>query len=523
MVRSLPFPLPRIVLFSPVLLFLTVWLAAPGAARAEAPLSPETEQCLSCHEYIHPGIVGDWRASRHAQITPGEAIQVEGLALKVSSKEAVPQELRDVAVGCAECHLLRPEAHADTFDHMGEAVHIVVSPDDCATCHVEERDQYSQNLMSRAYGNLVNNPVYMMLATASEGAPTRTENGIEFTPANAETSAESCLYCHGTVIEVNGTEVRDTDMGEFEIPVLTGWPNQGSGRVNPDGSLGACTPCHTRHLFSIAEARSPSTCKECHIGPDVPAAKVYEASKHGTIFYAKGQEFEMDAVPWKVGEDFRAPTCGGCHVSLLTDGDGTVIAERDHSMATRLPWRIFGLIYAHPSPKSPDTSIIVNSDGLPLPTTLDGEFAMDYLIDAEEQAKRAETMQTVCRSCHGRNWVDGFWNRFENTIQETNEKTLFATQLMLEGWEKGYNTGPADGGNPFDEHGERLWSGLWLFSANSVRFASAMAGGGDYGVFADGRYHMTDRTLALDSWLSDEAAKAKAKADAGTDADEAAQ
>jgi len=30
------------------------------------------------------------------------------------------------------------------------------------------------------------------------------------------------------------------------------WPNTGIGRVNPDGSAGSCSACHTRHRFSKA-------------------------------------------------------------------------------------------------------------------------------------------------------------------------------------------------------------------------------------------------------------------------------
>ena len=48
---------------------------------------------------------------------------------------------------------------------------------------------------------------------------------------------------------------------------------------------------------------------------------------------------------------------------------------------------------------------------------------------------------------------------------------------------------------------EKKWSDIWLFFANTTRFASAMGGGGDYGVFADGRYHLNERILALKDWL----------------------
>jgi hypothetical protein len=55
--------------------------------------------------------------------------------------------------------------------------------------------------------------------------------------------------------------------------------------------------------------------------------------------------------------------------------------------------------------------------------------------------------------------------------------------------------------SPFDEFIERRWSDAWLMYANNVRFTSAMAGGGDYGVYADGRYHLTNTLLEMQSWL----------------------
>ena len=43
------------------------------------------------------------------------------------------------------------------------------------------------------------------------------------------------------------------------------WPNAGVGRLNLDGSKGSCTSCHTRHRFSVAEARKPEACDQCHL------------------------------------------------------------------------------------------------------------------------------------------------------------------------------------------------------------------------------------------------------------------
>jgi hypothetical protein len=271
--------------------------------------------------------------------------------------------------------------------------------------------------------------------------------------------------------------------------------------VNLDGTLGSCAACHTRHQFSIEMARKPYTCKECHVGPDVPVAKVYEASKHGNIFSTHNKEWEFNAVPWTVGKDFTAPTCAACHVSLVVNTEGDVVAQRSHQMNDRLPWRMFGLIYAHPHPRDPDTTIIRNKDGLPLPTDFGGGFATQYLIDAQEMDQRRRRLQAMCLACHGSSWVDGHWARFENTLRETNAKTLTATRILSEAWEAGYAVGPAKGGSPFDEAVERRWADTWLIYANTVRFASAMGGGGDYGVFADGRYQLNKTIMELHDWM----------------------
>ena len=78
-------------------------IQAAIAIAAEAPLSEATSECIDCHASVHPGIVKDWQNSRHARITPKEAMAVEGPARKVSSKN-VPENLRGTVVGCAECH-----------------------------------------------------------------------------------------------------------------------------------------------------------------------------------------------------------------------------------------------------------------------------------------------------------------------------------------------------------------------------------------------------------------------------------
>ena len=175
--------------------------------------------------------------------------------------------------------------------------------------------------------------------------------------------------------------------------------------------------------------------------------------------------------------------------------------QRSHQMNDRLPWRIYGLIYAHPHPLDPDTTQIRTKDGLPLPTDLEGGLALDYLIDAGEQAQRTARMQSVCQQCHSTSWTLGHWQKFEEVIHSTNASLLTATRILGEAWRQNLARGLAQQANPFDESVERLWTDCWLFYANSIRFASAMAGGGDYGVFADGRYQLASRIQAMHEFL----------------------
>jgi len=135
-----------------------------------------------------------------------------------------------------------------------------------------------------------------------------------------------------------------------------------------------------------------------------------------------------------------------------------------------------------------------------LPVELTGEPVADALIDAQEQERRKQTLKAVCSSCHSSSWIDGHFERLDHTIATTNQMTLAATQLLLEGWQRGVAQGLKEKDSLFDDTLERMWVEQWLFYANSTRFASAMAGT-DYGVFANGRFFLASNLRAMESLL----------------------
>ncbi|GBD98984.1 hydroxylamine oxidoreductase precursor [bacterium BMS3Abin07] len=475
----------RLSLLISLTLVLFLFTAVSYAAK-RPPFSPQTEACLGCHKLYTPGIVKDWLTSRHAKITPALALKQPELMRRISA-ESVPRKFSGFAVGCYECHSQHPDKHRDNFEHMGFRINVIVSPNDCRTCHPVEVKQYAGSKKAHAIENIMDNPVYHTLVSDITGLK-EIENGrIKLKKPSYYTLQETCLGCHGTKVEVKGMKTVSTPIGDISVPNLTHWTNQGVGRENPDGSFGACTACHPRHGFSIEVARKPYTCAQCHLDPDVPAWNVYKESKHGNLFFSKGYEWNFSAVPWTVGKDFTAPTCAACHNSLLVSPDGQVIAQRTHDFGARLWVRLFGLIYAVPQPKSGNTTIIRNKDGLPLPATFLNEPASGYLIDKAEQKKRYNVMTGICKGCHSTDWVNDHFAKLDNTIKETNEMTLAATKLMIDAWDRGIE----DRSNPFDENIEMMWVKQWLFYSNAVRYASAMTGAPDYTAFKLGWWGLT--------------------------------
>ncbi len=242
-------------------------------------LSEASASCVMCHESSMPGLVKEWRFSRHYGAN----------------------------VGCYECHRADP-GDPDGMDHNGYTVSVIVSPRDCARCHQSEYEQFDKSHHADAgkiLGSLDN-----VLGEVIEG-PMAAVNG--------------CKQCHGSVVKVN-------DDGTFDPET---WPNSGMGRINPDGSKGSCAACHSRHSFDAALARQPENCGKCHLGPDHPQKEIYEESKHGIAYYANIDRMNLHSSSWIVGIDYSAaPTCATCHMSATADLPLT------HDVGERISWTL---------------------------------------------------------------------------------------------------------------------------------------------------------------------------------------
>jgi len=242
-----------------VLLIAVVSAANFTPAQAQQ-ISEAGRQCIACHQTSTPGVVEQWRSSAHAK----------------------------AGVDCYSCHQANAKDPA-TFDHYGQTIAVIVTPNYCARCHAQEAQEFEKSHHAKAaqfIGSLDN-----MLGEIVEGGPA---------------AVNGCRQCHGSEVKYLGGGKFDSDT----------WPNSGIGRVNPDGSRGTCAACHGRHAFSSAQARQPENCGKCHMGPDHPQIEIYNESKHGIQFRANIDKMNLGSKTWVVGKDYwSAPTCATCHMS----------------------------------------------------------------------------------------------------------------------------------------------------------------------------------------------------------------
>jgi hydroxylamine dehydrogenase len=194
-----------------------------------------------------------------------------------------------------------------------------------------------------------------------------------------------CWQCHGSQVKCPG--------GDGKLDPAT-WPNTGIGRINPDGSEGSCTACHSRHSFSAAGAH-PDTCGKCHMGPDHPQKEIYEESKHGIAFrQCRQDEHGLAQV------DRGRGLLGGADLRDLPHV-ATKHQPVTHDIGMRISWN-----------NRPPVSV--------RPEESDAKMGLPGK-DVPWQVRR-ENMKDVCFNCHNKQWVDNFYVQYDALIDLYNEK-----------------------------------------------------------------------------------------------------
>ncbi|MBI2421758.1 MAG: cytochrome c3 family protein [Candidatus Hydrogenedentes bacterium] len=340
-----------IVLFA----MLAALTAGPAGAAGYmlAEVSPQSALCIECHKKESPVIYEQWGDSKHFRGN----------------------------IACFECHKAEKE-DPDVYEHYGELISTIVSPKDCGRCHEKEVGEFTASHHSKAariLGSLDNT-----LAEVVEG------NNNFITPmfpmGVSAAAVNGCWQCHGS-------EVKVMENGKLDPAT---WPNSGIGRINPDGSEGSCSACHSRHAFSVEQVRQPENCGKCHMGPDHPQIEIYNESKHGIAFRANIDKMNLSSPKWVVGEDYSAaPTCATCHMSATKDQPVT------HDVGMRISWNNRPAISIRPE---------VSDAKLGLPGA-----------DVSWEVRRAN-MENVCLNCHNKDYVTSFYLQYDGLLDLYHQK-----------------------------------------------------------------------------------------------------
>jgi hypothetical protein len=250
----------------------------------------------------------------------------------------------EAGVDCAACHGGAHRTEADA------AQALIPTPETCAQCHAERVAQFTRGKHAAAWA-------------AMNAMPT-----IHWQPMAMTDGMKGCGGCHKLGLK-SPEDAKKLARG-----------GRGFG-------MASCDACHTRHTFSVAEARSPEACETCHMGFDHPQWEMYSSSKHGVRQALK----RAGVLP----PTAAAPTCQTCH---MPGGDHEV----------RTAWGF--LAVRLPMPEDPqwaaDRATILQGLGVLDPAgqptgRLDVVKAADVArLDQASWQKERDKMLTACVGCH---------------------------------------------------------------------------------------------------------------------------
>ena len=365
-------------------------------AHGSAEFVRATGKCAECHRHETSAVVHQYERSAHSQ----------------------------AGVNCLECHA--PQGGQESVDHRGFAMAVDVTAKNCAQCHTTEYEQFLRSRHAL--------PAYAAVNGTDNMTPEMIEQGERYHPGMVDRPANKLVALEG-----EGTRERGC-MSCHNV-----------GKPNFDGSIGSCTECHSRHSTSIALAREPRTCGQCHMGPDHSQIEIFEESKHGVLFHAQHDSMNLSADPKKLTtRDMPVPTCATCHMSGLEGLNVT------HDTTERLSY----FLYAAVSTKRPG-------------------FEMG-------QAR----MKEVCLKCHGKTSIDKFYAQAEVVLQSTNGQVQQAQAIMDALYADGVLTEA-----PFDEPIEFLYFDYWHYFGRTAKHGAYM-GGADF-VQWHGSYELLAKLVEL--------------------------
>ena len=276
---------------------------------------------------------------------------------------------KTLGVDCAACHGDQHTTAAD-IDKVK-----IPTPETCGQCHEERVKQFKEGKHAMAWA-------------AMNAMPT-----AHWQPMAMMEGMKGCGGCHKIGLKT------ESDITELK--------KDGNGF-----GLASCDACHTRHTFSVAEAKQPQACETCHMGFDHPQWEMYSASKHGVRVVMK----QSNILP----ESTAAPTCQTCHM-------------QDGNHAVKTAWGFLAVRLPLPEDKqwADDRTTILQGLGVLDPAgkptaRLDIVKAADVarLMQDDWQRQRDKMIKT-CNGCHSGTFA-------QQQLQAGDEMIRSADHLMAE-------------------------------------------------------------------------------------------
>ena len=265
-------------------------------------------------------------------------------------------------VTCSVCH----GEHHMSEDDVDKVPRMI--PDRCGMCHQVQWDQFRKGKHALAW-------------EAMKAMPT-----AHWQPMALTEGMKGCGGCHKIGLKT-----------EEEMKRLV---EEGAGF-----GYASCDACHTRHTFSIKEARQPQACRTCHMGFDHPQWEMYSSSKHGVRHELK----QLGVLP----ERAAAPTCQTCHMQ-----------EGNHEV--RAAWGFLAVRLPMPQDKAwaEARSTILKALGILDPqghptARLDLVKQIDMARVTEEAwQKERDRMTRACTRCHSMSFARGELAKGDDMIHE---------------------------------------------------------------------------------------------------------
>jgi len=265
-------------------------------------------------------------------------------------------------IDCSTCH---GDKHTTASD-VGNVV--LPTPETCAQCHETQVNQFKAGKHAFAWAAMKAMP-------AAHAQPVALMEGMK-----------GCGGCHKIGLK---TEAEQKELAKA---------GAGFGRAS-------CDACHTRHTFSVIEARQPQACQTCHMGFDHPHWEMYSASKHGVRALLK----QNGVLP----ANTAGPTCQTCHMQ-----------EGNHAVSTS--WGFLAVRLPLPEDKQWAADRVTVLQGLGV---LDPEGKPTVRLDVvkaanvarlteEDWQKDRDKMVKACNQCHSVNFAKDQLEKGDQMIRE---------------------------------------------------------------------------------------------------------